>query len=268
MTTLKIHDKDINIQDIKQFKNYIELVKEGLWEPDTFKVFDAFLDNSHSYIDIGAWLGITSLYGCQKAKHCYAIEPDPVAFQYLKDNVALNPVLKDKLTLSNVCIYHLNGPVILGNRTSSTGGDSESSVCFSDASLTWEVTGTTLKNYIKEHQIKDCNFIKMDIEGAERTVLPTMAALIKKLKPTLYVAIHPLKFEADFEEATLGIIDVLKLYKHVFTAQGLEIVPDVLLNESLKGPSYELVATDLSVGDYALKESEWGKSIRWKSWMP
>lgn len=267
MNTLNIHGREINVKVIPQFKNYIELVKEGLWEPDTFRVFDAFLNSSHSYIDIGAWIGITSFYGCQLAKHCYAIEPDPVAYQYLKDNVTLNPTLKDKLTLSNVCIYHLDGPVILGNRTSSTGGDSESSVCFSDASLNWEVLGMTLESYFIKHQIKDCNFIKIDIEGAERTVLPNMVALIIKQKPTLFVAIHPLKFGEEFEEAIMGIIDVLKLYQRVFTANGLEISLDVILNEGLRGPSYELVATDLSPDEDAFKKSEWGKSIRWKSWV-
>lgn len=265
MITLKIHDKEFNICAIEHFKGYIELVKNGLWEPNTFRVFDAFLDASHSYIDIGAWLGITSLYGCQKAKHCYAIEPDPVAFGYLKANVALNPSLQAKLTLSTVCIYHCNEPVTLGSRTSSAGGDSESSVCFSDAPLTWRVEGMTLERYFQEEQIEDCNFIKMDIEGAERTVLPNMKKLLLERKPTLFVAIHPLKFGDDFEEAILGIIDVLKIYKHVITADGLEIIPEVMLNENLKGPSYELVATDLP--PETLKLSAWGKGIKFKSWM-
>ena len=61
----------------------------GVWEPETFKIFDIFLDKNHSYIDLGAWIGPTVLYGCQNAKFCYAVEPDPVAFKNLKNNIDL-----------------------------------------------------------------------------------------------------------------------------------------------------------------------------------
>ncbi|PEC43110.1 hypothetical protein CON11_19670 [Priestia megaterium] len=29
------------------------------WEEETFEIFDRFLNNEHSYIDIGAWIGPT-----------------------------------------------------------------------------------------------------------------------------------------------------------------------------------------------------------------
>src|SRR6267143_3643123 len=62
-------------------------LQKGKWEPSTFTIFDKFLNKQHSYIDIGAWWGPTVLYGCQLARHCYAVEPDPIAFQELKNNV-------------------------------------------------------------------------------------------------------------------------------------------------------------------------------------
>ena len=70
----------------------------GVWEPETFKIFDIFLDKNHSYVDLGAWIGPTVLYGCQNAKFCYAIEPDPVALKQLKNNEDLNPNLISRIS--------------------------------------------------------------------------------------------------------------------------------------------------------------------------
>lgn len=70
--------------------NFWAQLQLGVWEPETFKIFDIFLDENHSYVDLGAWIGPTVLYGCQKAKFCYAIEPDPIAFKNLKKNIELN----------------------------------------------------------------------------------------------------------------------------------------------------------------------------------
>ncbi len=62
----------------------------GTWEPETFAVLDRFLDRAHDYLDIGAWIGPTVLYGARKARHVWCFEPDPEAFRALVWNVELN----------------------------------------------------------------------------------------------------------------------------------------------------------------------------------
>ena len=62
-------------------------VASGAWESDTFAIFDRFLDQQHSYIDIGTWIGPTLLYGCQLARRTYGLEPDPIAFAELEANL-------------------------------------------------------------------------------------------------------------------------------------------------------------------------------------
>lgn len=47
---------------------YFFFWKNKSWERNTQKIFDKFLDSNHSYIDIGAWIGPTVLYGAQIAK--------------------------------------------------------------------------------------------------------------------------------------------------------------------------------------------------------
>ena len=140
-----------------------ENVKNGKWEPDTFKVFDKFLDKKHSFIDMGAWIGPTTLYGAHSAKHCYSIEPDPVAFGNLKKNVSLNPTLAEKINIFDCCITDKTGPVKFGNPEEL--GNSGSSMLIADSKRSISVSGITLEEFIEKNKIDDCNFIKIDIEG-------------------------------------------------------------------------------------------------------
>ena len=72
---------------------YFFFWKNKSWERNTHKIFDKFLDSNHSYIDIGAWIGPTVLYGAQIAKKVYAIEPDPIAFKELEKNGILSKLI-------------------------------------------------------------------------------------------------------------------------------------------------------------------------------
>ena len=68
-------------------------VSNGTWEPATFLVFDKFIDERHSYVDIGSWIGPTLLYGARNARAAYGVEPDLIAYSQLRRNVELNPAL-------------------------------------------------------------------------------------------------------------------------------------------------------------------------------
>ena len=163
--------------------------QNGDWEPDTAAVFRRFLDADHSYIDIGAWIGPTLLLGCQLAGRAFGIEPDPLAYDELLENIERNRPLTDNVTLSNVCIAPASGKVSFGSRRS--GGDSMSSLLFAGGKTSWTVDGVGFQEWIAANNITDCNFIKIDIEGAEYSVLPTMAAYLRANRPTLHLSLHP-----------------------------------------------------------------------------
>ncbi len=207
------------------------------WENETFRIFETYLDERHSFIDIGAWIGPTVLFGSQLAKHCYAIEPDPVAYKLLTANIALNPTIAPKITTVNQCISSNCGKVNLG-RASFTGGDSRSSLLFNEGPQ-WHVEATTLQKLINHYQIMDCNFIKMDIEGGEVIVLPAIAEFLHRVKPTLFLSIHSMLFPNP-EEDKKKILDVLSPYAYIFDAQG-RMIPQKLL-ENLEIDC--LIATD------------------------
>jgi len=218
-------------------------VANGLWEPHTYKVFERFLSAEHSYIDIGAWIGPTVLYGAQIAKHTYAVEPDPVALQFLKTNLMFNQDLIDKITLFEGCIGESDGQVQIG--TNSHFGDSMSSLLFAGSGSSATVPSLTFDSFITISGAHDFNFIKMDIEGAEGFVLSSMKRRLLDTKPTLHLSLHSGWFNNLIEDSN-KIVDVLSIYKYLYNHHGCLLTRESLTKNILhKGKIYDVIATDI-----------------------
>lgn len=221
--------------------DFWDLVSKKRWEYQTFKIFSRYLDQSHSYIDMGAWIGPTALYGCQLARHCYAIEPDPQAFEQLKDNVKLNPLLKDRITLVNALIGPMSGMVPFGSN--SEFGDSMSSMVFSNPGKKVLAQSITLEDLIFDHNITDCNFIKMDIEGGEYIVLPSIRNYLKQRRPTLLLSLHPELFD-QLDDNIYDITDVLQsCYPYFYSDAGESLTVDDVAKRLFAQKGFSIVAT-------------------------
>ena len=163
---------------------------------------------------MGVWIGPTILYGCQIAKHCYAIEPDPVAVKMLKENIKLNPKSKHKITINEIAISNKTGKILFGN-SKGTFGDSISSVLFGNLKNSFYVKSIRFEEFIKKNKIKDLNFIKIDIEGGETIILPDIKKYLLKNKPAIHLSLHSFWFK-NLKKDSKNIIDVLKIYKNCF----------------------------------------------------
>jgi FkbM family methyltransferase len=204
----------------------------GVWEPDTQAVFRRFIDKQHSYIDIGAWIGPTLLQGCQLARRAYGIEPDPVAYAELAENIEDNPLIAGNVQLYNICITPVTGKVSFGSR--GDGGDTMSSLLFSGGKTSWVVEGLNFQDWTEQNGIDDCSFIKMDIEGGEYSVLPTMAAYLRRHRPTVLLSLHPCfigdlaakSMTARFQRAlfrlrnTMDLLNIVRFYRHMYDPLG------------------------------------------------
>ena len=213
----------------------------GVWEPETFKIFDIFLDKNHSYIDLGAWIGPTVLYGCQNAKFCYAIEPDPVALKQLKNNVDLNPNLISRISFSNSCVMDSSGITYL--TTKGEFGDSCSSTTFKKSSKSIKVPSTTLQQFFLDNRIADCNFIKIDIEGGEFTVLPTMQEFLEKEKPTIHLSLHPPLIKNSYDSLK-KIYKIISKYNFVYDNKLKALEKEFILRADNNDKFFDVIVTD------------------------
>ncbi|HXL97289.1 MAG TPA: FkbM family methyltransferase [Steroidobacteraceae bacterium] len=202
----------------------------GKWEPDTFAIFDRFLDRQHCSIDVGAWIGPTLRYGCQLAKMAYGLEPDPIAFAELEQNIDLNRAMSDSIRLHQACIAPKTALVAVGSR--GQGGDCTSSLLFGSRRTRWTVNAFSLDDFIRRNDIGACNVIMMEIERGAYQVLPTRAGYLQANRPTL------------------KIIRWVGLYKHIddhggqeLTARSLETVVRCLDSRMLRPATRRTVAS-------------------------
>lgn len=207
-------------------------VSSGTWEPETFEILRRFLDPSRIYIDIGAWIGPTLLYACGRSRFAYGFEPDPVAYGELVNNLHRNPTLAARVTALQLCIAPQTGKVNFGNRAAA--GDSTSSMLFGTGNTAWCVDAITFNDFASQYSISGCGFIKMDIEGGEYSVLPTMANFLRSERPTLFLSLHPsligarkrrglggnvVKLIAERLAATVSLLSMLRFYKHIVSGR-------------------------------------------------
>lgn len=175
-------------QVVDEYEWFWNIFQDGTWEPNTFKIFDRFLDANKAYVDIGAWIGPTVLYGAGKAKEVYAFEPDPVAYEMLEKNIAYNGLLN--VWSARLGVWGKWGKISLGRKTGF--GDSMSSNLWKEYALNISVISfnTILRG-------TNPNFIKIDIEGGESNLLEHARGILKTYKPTIYLSLHTPWFEGE-----------------------------------------------------------------------
>jgi len=155
----------------------------GRWEPELLELLDRLLQDGGLYLDVGAWIGPTVLWASRYADRIVAVEPDPVAFDVLTANVALNGLVANT-RLVNAAIADRDGPVELWARD---GWGSSMSTLLGDRGMSVKVAGCRLASL----ELDDTPvLVKMDIEGGEAVVLPDAYPLLVEWGAPLLLSVH------------------------------------------------------------------------------
>lgn len=143
------------------------------------------LENS-IFFDIGANIGIYSLFVSKVCNRVYAFEPEPKNFSRLKKNIVLNKV--KNITTLPWAVTGKEGWITLYVPKSNRGRTSEFPL--EDRSNEIKTKCITVDNFIKSEKIKNVSFIKMDIEGGEPAALSGLARTIEKFHPLFLIEVH------------------------------------------------------------------------------
>jgi len=151
----------------------------GDWEISMFEIFDKYLDSNKIFIDIGGWIGGTTMYGCRKAKHVYSFEADKNSFDEICINLKTN--CSNNYTLANK---------IIGNCNLQSQPYENKLLTINDSINECEII--TLKNIIKNYQInpKEVGIIKVDITGREESILFDLNDINKEYNVPFYVKFY------------------------------------------------------------------------------
>lgn len=167
----------------------------------------------------GAWYGPTALFGAQFATRVLALEPDPQAFEMLRANFMANPALQAKANVFWMCISAAKGTLPMRGQ-----GDSMSVVVGPGSPPNsknlpeWQVPCMPLPEVAAAEGLKpgDISLIKMDMEGSEATVFPTLGPWLQEHKlPTIWLSLHCAWWGED-PAIKAKIHEVMKLYPYIY----------------------------------------------------
>jgi FkbM family methyltransferase len=120
-------------------------------------------------LDIGAHIGIFSIYAGKKKAKVYSFEPTKENYDKLSSNMEKNKL--NNVLLSNVAVSNKKGgsPFYICNEKEFNARHS----LFDPGKESKKVImqTTTLKDIIKENKLSKINFLKLDCEGAEYDIL-------------------------------------------------------------------------------------------------
>ncbi len=145
-------------------------------------------------LEVGAFIGIYTLFFSKVAKKVIAIEPNPISFRFLKLNMLINR-RKNVIPL-NIGIG--SSEEILDFYVSYT---SPARSTFVDRKKRLEKLGiykkvkipvSSVDSLMEKLNERQLDFVKIDVEGFEYDVLQGMKRTLIKFKPIIYLEIHGL----------------------------------------------------------------------------
>jgi FkbM family methyltransferase len=167
-------------------------VEAGTWEPGLLALLADRLRPGTTFIDLGAWVGPTSLIAAAHEAQVIALEADPAAIDQFQANLAANPDIARKVALLPVAISAHATPLRMAPRRKP--GDSMSSALLAGADGTWTVPAITPADLAVLCANAADVVIKLDIEGGEYDILPAMAPLLAPRHagptPDLVISFH------------------------------------------------------------------------------
>lgn len=153
--------------------------------------FDVTVKEGDVVIDAGAWIGDFSAYAAAKKAVCYAFEPLSETYALLQATAAMNNT--DKIYIVPVD-KGLSDKI--GWASMDTCGDASGEGARLENVATKAEKGgiavTTIDEFVQEQGLQRVDFIKADIEGAERDMLRGARETLKRFAPKLAICTYHL----------------------------------------------------------------------------
>gem|GEM_PF-2406692 len=197
LVSVRMPGGEVTVRRPRAVPEFWDWLAGGAWEPCTLAMLRDQVRPGSVFVDLGAWVGPTTLAAASLGADVVAYECDPAALEDLERNVALNPGLSPRIRVVPAAIGDGNGRLRL---FSTTLGNTETSV-FGEVERAGHrvVQGIALEAAMVDaaDAFRDGGWlgrpdalVKMDIEGAEYRVLDRLGAAVAEARCRFIVSFH------------------------------------------------------------------------------
>lgn len=169
------------------------LISKGFFELNLFNFFLNFIKEGDIVIDIGAHIGSYTKLNSKlvgDSGRVYSFEPTPRTFKTLLENTK-----NDKnIITNNFALLNEEKEIDFedyGLKYSYYNGFKRrtNKYVINLKSKKIKIKANTLDSYFKKNKIERCDFIKIDVEGAESLVLKGMNQILDNIKPIISIEV-------------------------------------------------------------------------------
>lgn len=202
------------------------------WEPHTFQILDRLLARDRVFLDIGAWIGPTTLYAAKRCRQVFCLEPDRTAYEHLLQNIRLNDLRN--VVPFNLALAETDAMQAMGSFAGGSGDSTTSLLAHGNGISGFTVMGMTWETWLDLCKPPKIDVIKVDIEGGEFSLLPTMTPYLTKYKPSVYLSTHAPYLDTSRRRDSLQrVADVMRIYRHCFNEHFVPVsFEDLVGNEA------------------------------------
>jgi len=211
-----IQDKFFNLQKKLNPQFFLPLYREG---EGPYEIKDVQIQKNDIVIDAGANIGIFSLLAAKKGtKKVFAFEPNPNTYQLLRKNISLNQ-FTDIIIPQEIGLFSKKCKTDFIQTTGNIGSSRILNINKNIPGEKCEINLISLDEWMDTCHIESIDFIKADIEGAERQLIEGAKKTIEKNHPRLALCTYHLP--DDREVLTKKILEIDPTYKFSYTKMKL-----------------------------------------------
>jgi FkbM family methyltransferase len=179
-------------------------------EPDTIEWIKSFSKDEILY-DIGANVGMYSIYAAAKNVRVYAFEPESQNYATLNHNIYLN-ALQDKVNAYNIALSDASCIGDLFIKEFTIGGALNNfgeSINYKkekfNPGFKQSVTSFKLDDLVYQYQLPKPHHIKIDVDGLEHAIITGSSQLLKE--PQLKSILVELNTQLAADNSIIGILE-------------------------------------------------------------
>lgn len=188
MRTVTLAGRRFAVDDDKP--SFWDRAEAGAWEPELLAEIARVLRPGDLFLDIGGWVGPTSLFAAACGADVVALEPDPAAARQFRANCAANPDLAERIRLIEAALTPSCGRAAFGSPRKP--GDSMGSLLLAEtAAIVWEAEALTPEALVRTLPGGRRLIVKIDIEGGEYRLGADFHPIAQLQPEIVLIAFHP-----------------------------------------------------------------------------